>query len=154
MPVVGKKAEKKRRPKGTGSISVLPDGRADAELKVKSWDGSERRERKRLASEEEAEKWLLKVRHEVATDTLLSAEAGRLTVSDYLDAWLRDSVAGTVARHTQRDYEDKVRLHLKPALGKVRLADIVDGGGPRYRDGLPRGHGDGQEGGHVPALRA
>lgn len=122
---MAKRAEKKRRPKGTGSISVLPDGRADAEFKVKSWDGTERRERKRLSSEEEAEKWLLKVRHEAATDTLLSAEAGRLTVGQYLDAWLRDSVTGTVARHTQRDYEDKVRLHLKPALGKVRLADLT-----------------------------
>lgn len=69
MPGVAKRSEKKRRPKGTGSISVLPDGRADAEFKVKSWDGSERRERKRLASREEAEKWLLKIRHEAVTDT-------------------------------------------------------------------------------------
>lgn len=46
-------------------------------------------------------------------------------MGQYLDAWLRDSVAGTVARHTQRDYEDKVRLHLKPALGKARFADLT-----------------------------
>jgi integrase len=118
-------AKGKRRPKGSGSISVLPDGRADAEFKIRQWDGSIRRERKRLSSEDEAERWLLRVRHEHQEGTLLSQQAGRLTLGEYLNAWLRDSVVGTVARHTQRDYEDKVRLHIGPALGRIRLADLT-----------------------------
>jgi hypothetical protein len=44
-----------RRQKGTGSISTLADGRADAELKIRRLDGSVRRLRKRLSSTAEAE---------------------------------------------------------------------------------------------------
>jgi len=114
-----------RRAKGTGSISVLPDGRADAEYKVRRFDGTYRRLRKRLPSEEDAERWLLKVRYEESENALRAEEADGLTLGSYLDSWLRESVAGTVARHTQRDYEDKVRLHIKPALGSRRLADLA-----------------------------
>jgi hypothetical protein len=120
-----KRVDKRRRPKGTGSISVLPDGRADAEFKVRRPDGSERRVRKRLPSEADAERWLLRVRHEHATNALPPEDAERLTVGAYLDSWLRDSVEGTVSRHTFRDYQDKVRLHIAPALGRIRLADLT-----------------------------
>ena len=116
---------KGRRQKGSGSISVLPDGRADAEFKIRNFDRSVRRVRKRLSSEGEAERWLVKVRYEHDQNALPSEEAERLTVGAYLDAWLRDSVAGTVSRHTQRDYEDKVRLHIAPALGKIRLTELT-----------------------------
>lgn len=115
-----------RRPKGTGSILVdAKTGKADAEIKLLNRDGSERRERKRLASEDEAERWLRQIRYEHEQGFLLSQEASRLTVGNYLNAWLKDSVAGTVSRHTQRDYEDKVRLHINPALGKIRLTDLT-----------------------------
>ena len=38
-----------------------------------------------------------------------------------LDRWLRDVVKGSVAHHTYKDYEGKVRLHLKPTFGRVKL---------------------------------
>lgn len=118
---------KPRRPKGTGSISVLKDGsgRADAELKVKNWDGTETRHRKRLPSEKAAERWLVKIRYEHERGMLPSAESERLMVADYMNAWLKDSVEGTVARHTFRDYSDKVRLHINPVIGRVRLRDLT-----------------------------
>ncbi len=65
------------------------------------------------------------MRHEHSTGSLPPETADRLTVGAYLEAWLRDSVAGTVSRHTQRDYEDKCRLHIIPALGRLRLADLT-----------------------------
>lgn len=115
----------KEGPKGTGGVTVLPNGKADIDVKVRSWDGSVRRIRKRLPSEEQAERHVLKLRHEEAEGALLAEGADRLTVGAYLDAWLEDSVAGTVARHTERDYRDKVRLHIKPEIGRLRLAELT-----------------------------
>ena len=120
MPLVGKP----RRPKGTGSISVRPDGKADAELKVTEWDGTLTRHRKRLPNKQAAERWLVRVRYEQEQGMLLSKENERLTLGDYLTSWL-ESIEGTVSRHTYRDYQDKVRLHIAPALGKIRLRDLT-----------------------------
>lgn len=103
---------------------MLPDGRADAELKIREWDGSERRIRKRLPSKKEAERWLVKVRYEQERQMLPSAESEKLTVADYLTQWLK-SIEGTVARHTFGDYADKVRLHIVPSLGRLRLRDLT-----------------------------
>ncbi len=114
-----------RRTRGTGSISVRPDGKADAELKVVEWDGTTRRIRKRLPSKKDAERWLVRVRYEHERNTLPSDEAERITLGGYLERWLRDSVEGTVSRHTYRDYQDKVRLHIAPVLGRVRLRDLT-----------------------------
>lgn len=119
------RVKRPRRIKGTGSISVDPvTGKADAELKVREWDGSTRRIRKRLASEKEAERWLVKVRYEHERDMLPSPESERLTVEEYFASWL-ESIDGTVSRHTYRDYADKVRLHIVPVLGGVRLRDLT-----------------------------
>ena len=116
-----------RRSRGTGSISVRLDGKADAQLKVIDWDGTIRRIRKRLPSEKEAERWLVRVRYEHEKGTLPSEESERLTLGEYLDTWLKETVAGTVSRHTYHDYADKVRLHIKPVLGRVRLRDLTQG---------------------------
>lgn len=104
-------------PKGTGSISVRPDGKADAEIKIKEWDGTETRHRKRLPSREAAERWLVRVRYEHERNMLPSAQSERLTLGEYLTSWL-ESIEGTVSRHTYRDYQDKVRLHINPILGE------------------------------------
>jgi integrase len=55
----------------------------------------------------------------------MNLEADKMTFGEYLDRWLRDVVKGSVARHTYKDYEGKVRLHLKPTLGPVRLKDLT-----------------------------
>jgi integrase len=116
----------KRRAKGTGSVSERPDGKADAEFKFREWDGTLMRCRKRLPSKEAAERWLVRVRYEHERQMLPSAEAERLTLGDYLVSWLSD-IEGTVSRHTLRDYADKVRLHIAPALGNTRLRELTTG---------------------------
>lgn len=85
----------KRRPKGTGSISVRPDRKCDAELKVTEWDGTLTRHRKRLPNKKAAERWLVRVRYEQEQGILLSKENERLTVGEYLTSWL-ESIEGTV----------------------------------------------------------
>jgi integrase len=48
-------------------------------------------------------------------------DAGSLTVGEYLDRWLEDSVRGTVRQSTYERYEYAVRPHIQPALGRIKL---------------------------------
>ena len=42
-------------------------------------------------------------------------------MGEYLDSWLTDSVKDTVRQRTYERYESIVRVHIKPALGRVKL---------------------------------
>jgi integrase len=61
-------------------------------------------------------------------------DAGNITVGEYLDRWLNDSVRNTVRRRTWERYEQFVRVHLTPALGKIKLAKLT----PAHVRGLYR----------------
>jgi integrase len=52
-------------------------------------------------------------------------DAGNITVGEYLDRWLNDSVRDTVRQRTWERYEQFVRVHLTPALGKIKLAKLT-----------------------------
>ncbi|MGH9068718.1 MAG: hypothetical protein ACRD0J_14700 [Acidimicrobiales bacterium] len=49
----------------------------------------------------------------------------RLTVGVFLDRWVSISLPGNVSGTTLDDYAHTVRLHLKPALGRKRLARLT-----------------------------
>jgi integrase len=51
-----------------------------------------------------------------------------------LDRWLNDSVRDTVRQRTWERYEQFVRVHLTPALGKIKLAKLI----PAHVRGLYR----------------
>jgi len=57
-------------------------------------------------------------------DSGLVFDAHNLTLGGYLDRWL-DSVRDTVRQRTWERYEQIVRVHLKPALGRVKLKNIA-----------------------------
>src|SRR5919199_3814581 len=65
------------------------------------------------------------MKYERNTGSPMKLVADKTTFGEYLDRWLRDVVKGSVARHTYKDYEGKVRLHLKPILGRVKLKDLT-----------------------------
>jgi integrase len=52
-------------------------------------------------------------------------DAGNLTVGEYLDRWLSDSVRGTVRTSTFERHEGIIRLHIKPFLGHVGLKKLA-----------------------------
>ena len=52
-------------------------------------------------------------------------DADSLTVGEYLDRWLNDSVRDTVRLTTYQGYERICRLHIKPTLGRIRLKDLT-----------------------------
>ena len=67
-------------------------------------------------------------------DRGLVFDADNLTTGEYLDRWLSDSVSDTVKATTFERYEQITRLHLKPALGRVKLKGIT----PAHVRGLYR----------------
>ena len=52
-------------------------------------------------------------------------DAGSLTVGEYLARWLSHSVRDTVSQKTYESYESIVRVHLSPALGRIRLKALT-----------------------------
>jgi integrase len=48
-----------------------------------------------------------------------------LKLGEYLDRWLSDSVKDTVRQRTWERYEQIVRVHIKPSLGRVKLKALT-----------------------------
>ena len=67
-------------------------------------------------------------------DRGLIFDADNLKLGEYLDRWLADSVSDTVKATTFERYEQIVRLHLKPAFGRVKLKALT----PAHVRGLYR----------------
>jgi integrase len=61
-------------------------------------------------------------------------DAGTLSLREYLDKWLNDSVRDTVKQRTLENYEYVSRVHLTPVLGGMRLQAIT----PAHIQGLYR----------------
>ena len=61
-------------------------------------------------------------------------DARSLTVGEYLDRWLSDSVRGTVRVSTFERHEGIIRTHIKPALGRIKLKNLT----PTHVRGLHR----------------
>lgn len=52
-------------------------------------------------------------------------DAGKLTLGEYLERWLSDSLKGTVRASTCERHEINVRVHINPALGRVLLKALT-----------------------------
>lgn len=52
-------------------------------------------------------------------------DAGSITVGDYLNGWLRDSLQGTVRASTVERHEINIRVHIIPALGRLKLKTLA-----------------------------
>jgi integrase len=52
-------------------------------------------------------------------------EDGGLTVGEYVERWLKDSVRGTVRQSTYEAYEYMTYPHIVPALGRVKLKALT-----------------------------
>ena len=113
----------RRRGRGEGSIAQRSDGRwwARADL---GWING-KRQRKAVYGKTRAEvaAKLGNVLRDVQQGIPLASE--RQTVAQYLGYWL-DEIARTRVRPlTLRSYEERVRLHILPGLGRVALARLT-----------------------------
>ena len=73
-------------------------------------------------TKKEAERVLSEALHQ--RDTGIDIAPNKITVGDFLERWLRDYATEQVAASTLQRYQGIVRLHLIPALGRVKLRDL------------------------------
>jgi integrase len=118
-----------RRGNGEGSISRRKDGRWEAKYTAHTADGPKRRALYGKTRKEAADK-LAKVLADSASGYTFDTE--NMTVGQYLDRWLKDTDRGSVRTSTYERHEQIVRLHLKPALGRVKLSKLT----PAHVQGL------------------
>lgn len=73
--------------------------------------------------EEAIEKKLLKIK------ALENGEVGinkRMTVNRWAKEWLETYKKGVVTDKVYKDYESKLRLHIAPAIGSLKIKDVTD----------------------------
>jgi integrase len=116
--------------KGDG-ITKRKDGRYMARYTVHTPNGPKR---KMIYGRKykDVEKKLAEARGDAARGLVFDAD--NLKLGEYLDRWLADSVADTVRQSTFERYEQIVRVHIRPALGNLKLKDVT----PAHVRGLYR----------------
>src|SRR5215218_1572855 len=120
-----------RRGNGEGTITRRKDGRWEAKYTAHTAEGPKRRALYGKTRKEAADK-LARVLADRASGYAFDTE--NMTVGEYLDRWLRDSDRGSVRTSTYERHEQIVRLHLKPAVGHVKLSKLT----PAHAQGLYR----------------
>jgi integrase len=121
----------KKRGNGEGTIHRRKGGGWCAQYTVYTAKG---RKRKSLYGKTRAEvaKKLAKGLSDREDGVVFDTE--NLTVGEYLDRWLKDSVEGNVGPRTLSNYQLQVRQHIRPALGRIRLKTLS----PAHVQGLYR----------------
>ncbi len=112
-----------KRNAGEGSIFERADGRWCAQLDL-GWQNS-RRVRKYIygATAADVQAQLLKARSDKAHGLPVVIE--RQTVAEYLQRWLLECAKPSTRRRTFGRYEELIRLHIIPEIGKIRLEKLA-----------------------------
>ena len=125
-----------KRGNGEGSIGRRKDGLYMARYTVQTATGTKR---KTLYGKTRSEVSAKLSKALTDREGGLTYDAGKQTVQEYLTRWLSNSVRDTVRQRTYERYESIVRVHLAPAIGKVKLKALT----PDHVRGLYRKKLDG-----------
>ncbi len=110
----------KRRGRGEGTIYRRKDGRWVGMCTVHTLDGVKRR----CVYGRTKPEVRVRLTEAVANrDKGLVFDAGNISVGEYLDRWL-EAISGTIGERTWKRHESIVRVHLKPAIGRTKLATL------------------------------
>jgi integrase len=112
----------KRRGNNEGSISRRKDGRWMGRYTVHTATGPKQKAVYGKTRAEVAEK-LTKAMAE--RDGGLYFEAENLSVSEFLERWLSDSVRGSVRASTHASYRRQVERYVVPAIGRMKLKKVT-----------------------------
>jgi integrase len=108
----------RKRGNGEGSRPrKRPDGRWEARYTIHTSKGPKRKTLYGRTRQEVADKLARALSDRTQG---LTFEAGSLKLGEYLDGWLSD-VRETVRQRSWERYEQIVRVHIKPALGRVKI---------------------------------
>ena len=119
-----------KRGNGEGSITRRKDGLYMARFTVQTATGTKRKALYGKTRGEVSEKLTKAMANR---DGGLVFDADNLKIEDYMTRWLADSVRNTVKATTYETYERLMRLHLVPALGRVKLKNLSP---PTYGDSI------------------
>jgi integrase len=113
----------RKRNAGEGSIFQRAYGRWCAQLDL-GWEGGKRR-RKYVygATAGEVQDALLKARTDRAAGLPVKVE--RQSVAEYLQRWLTECAKPSTRPRTSDRYEQLIRLHIAPEIGKIRLEKLA-----------------------------
>lgn len=115
-------ATRQKRGQGEGSIYKRNDGLWVAAVNLGYQNGKLRRKVYYGKTHDEVKTKLIAALHNHQQGIPIVTE--RQTVGQFLDRWLCDCVKPSVRPMTYRSYEQLVRIHLKPELGKIPLEKL------------------------------
>lgn len=123
-PATTPRRKARKRGAGEGSIYHRSDGLWVARLVVgRHPDGKLDRRTVSAKTRSECQKKLDELRTRAAAGTLTDLATERMTTADFLSRWL-EWTRGSIRDTSWERYEGIVRVHLSPALGKAKLADL------------------------------
>ena len=111
-----------RSSNGRGNIYHRKDGRYEVTTWMRLANGSRKRVRSCVKTQEEAQRILRERLDQVAKDIPVADK--EWTVEAYLDYWMKNIVAVNRRARTEELYESYIRNYLKPGLGKKRLSKL------------------------------
>jgi integrase len=112
----------KKRGNNEGSIYRRKNGTWAAQYTVWTAEG---RKRRSVSGKTRAEVSRKLTEALSDRDGGLLYDAGKLTIGEYLNRWLSDSVKGTVKETTYANYAYVTHKHISPALGHVKLKTLT-----------------------------
>jgi integrase len=112
----------KKRGNNEGSIYRRKNGTWAAQYTVWTAEG---RKRRSVSGKTRAEVARKLTEAMADRDGGLLHNAGKLTIREYLNRWLADSVKGTVKETTYANYAYVIHKHISPALGHVKLKTLT-----------------------------
>ena len=112
----------KRRPNGGGTISKRTDGRYMGRAYVTDTDGNRVRKTVYGATWDDANEKLGKLQDQERNGIPVPSRAW--SVGEWLDYWIEHIVKPVREDNTYEKYESKVRLYLRPHLGKKPLSRL------------------------------
>lgn len=103
--------------KTNGTVRQRPDGRWEARATIGG---------KRVSFYADRQSDALKAMRaaQKAADDGVYFEPSRVTVAAWLDTWLTEYAAPSLKPLSLSAYESRIKSHIKPALGKIRLAEL------------------------------
>lgn len=114
----------KRNAHGGGSLRQLPSGRWQGRYTVGRDPGSGKQIQKSVYGDTQQEARKLMAAAIAALDEGVYTEPSKLTVAQWIDIWLAEYLGGVKVR-TKEQYEQQSRVHVKPALGSIRLQELT-----------------------------
>lgn len=112
----------KRRSRGDGAVFQRADGRWEGRVDLGWQEGKRRRKFVYGRTKAEALAKLREAQRLAAEGALVVSE--RTTVEQFLSSWL-EAVRPTLRPGTWRRYEQYVRVHAVPVIGRVKLAKLT-----------------------------